>query len=105
VPGGQPGERGFLPVPVVGVEPFLGLIRRKDQLVAAAERHERGPVLPHLPPPLLDLLRVAEDQFGPFRRQFQAGSASSPRLSTRRTASGSTWTGGQATSTWLGLIA
>jgi hypothetical protein len=31
-------------VPVVGVEPFLGLTRRKDQLVAAEERHERGPV-------------------------------------------------------------
>src|ERR1019366_3211910 len=53
--GGLPGERGFLPVPVVGVEPFLGLGGRQDQFVAAEELHERRPVLPHLFPALLDL--------------------------------------------------
>jgi hypothetical protein len=51
---GLPGERGFLPMPVVGVEPFLGLGGREDQLVAAEELHERGPVLPHQRPGLLD---------------------------------------------------
>jgi hypothetical protein len=39
---GFPGERGFLPLPVVGVDPFGGLGGRKDQLVAAEELHERG---------------------------------------------------------------
>jgi hypothetical protein len=43
--GRLPGERGFLLVPVVGVEPFLRFGGRKDQFVAAEELHEPGPVL------------------------------------------------------------
>ena len=46
--GGPPGERGSLPVLVEGVDPFLGLGALKDQLVAAKEPHERGPIRPVL---------------------------------------------------------
>jgi hypothetical protein len=52
--GGLPGKRGFLPVPVESVDPFLGLGGWKDQFVAAEELHERGPVRPYLLPRLLD---------------------------------------------------
>ena len=61
---GLPGDRGFLLVPVEGVDLFLDLGRRKNQFIGTEELHERGPVLPHLLPASLDLLRVAEDQLG-----------------------------------------
>jgi len=70
--GGRAAWRARLPAGAVeGVDPFLGLSRRKDQLVAAEELHERGPVRPHLLPRLLDFLRIAVDQFGQPRRQFK----------------------------------
>ena len=67
------GERGLLPVPVVVVEPFLGLGGRQDQFVGTEELHERRPVLPHLLPGLLDFVGIAVDQFGQLRRQFERG--------------------------------
>ena len=65
------GERGFLPVPVEGVDPFLGLGRRKDQLVAAEVLHERGPVRPHLLPRLLEFPGITVDEFRQSGRQFE----------------------------------
>src|ERR1035438_2341363 len=70
---GLPGDHGFLPFPVEGVDLFLGLGGRKDQFVAAEEFHERGSVLAHLLPALLGLLRVAEDQRGLSAGQFERG--------------------------------
>jgi hypothetical protein len=67
---GALAERGFLPVPVEGIDPFLGLGARKDHLVTVEELHERGPVRPHLRPRLLDVPGIAGDLFGQCRRQF-----------------------------------
>ena len=97
-PGRLPGERGLLPVPVVVVEPFLGLGGQQAQFVGTEEFHERRPVLPHLRSGLLVFLSgLRVDQFGPLRRQFErglrryvsprqrtCGAASTPRPARRR---------------------
>jgi hypothetical protein len=74
------GERGLPSVPVEGVDPFRPFGRRQDQLVATEELDERSPVLPHPIPALLDLLRVAEDQFRLRRRKLERDPRSRPAI-------------------------
>ncbi|MGH7486100.1 MAG: hypothetical protein ACREMY_10940 [bacterium] len=56
---GLPGERSFPPVLVEDADPFLGLGGWKDQLIAAEELHECGPVRSPLLPCLLDFPGLA----------------------------------------------
>ena len=78
MPGGPPGERGFLLVPVMGVEPFLGLTRQKNHFVAAEERHERGPVLRICRHPCSTFSGLRKTRAGRVVASFSATLASHP---------------------------